>query len=557
VTNDLEGWQQRWLSREEVLQALDEIAVSPVFRSVSEILGRQRDLLYNADAEQMAVYLISDFQQSMCDLEQVTHDSLLSVWFVPLSAAKKENLFIDSCWFDSPVHQLGQSVKLVVRVGNQSESDFEKVPLKLTVNDQQKAVASIDIPQGGHVDVVLPFTNYQPGIQYATLEISDYPITFDDRLYFSFEVAGSIPVLSINEQEESRYLGALFSNDSAFTFLNNAYSNIDYDRLQDFNLVILNELRSVSSGLSQELTTFLGNGGTLLVIPSKEMDMLAFQQFCANAGVNSYIEWVNEDTRVSGIDTRNPVFTDVFERRSPGTRTEWDNTDWPSVRGYFKISAGNQTRQLGIMTLLNGGNFLTLEQPQSGGKVYLLAVPLDESFSNFASHAIFVPAIHRIALLSAATTPLYYTIGSDDQMSFYSPDLTGDRTLKISALSGDFEFIPGHISQNRKLNLHFNDQVKLAGHYRLMNGNEPLKGIAFDYSRKESVMEFLDAGQLQQLTERFLPGNSWIIADKGKPVSETIKEMNQGTSLWKLFIILALIFLGFEILLLRFWNIGR
>jgi hypothetical protein len=59
------------------------------------------------------------------------------------------------------------------------------------------------------------------------------------------------------------------------------------------------------------------------------------------------------------------------------------------------------------------------------------------------------------------------------------------------------------------------------------------------------------------LTERFLPGNSRIIADKGKPVSETIKEMNQGTSLWKLFIILALIFLGFEILLLRFWNIGR
>jgi hypothetical protein len=86
---------------------------------------------------------------------------------------------------------------------------------------------------------------------------------------------------------------------------------------------------------------------------------------------------------------------------------------------------------------------------------------------------------------------------------------------------------------------------------------ETVKGLAFNYNRSESVMKFYDAAQLQGLLQRYLPVGSGLLLDRGKPLQETIKEMNQGISLWKLFIILALIFLGIEIIILRFWNLGR
>jgi hypothetical protein len=555
VTNDFEGKHQRWLSKDEFLQALDEIAISPNVRTVSEVIGRQRDMLYNTEKGRMFSYLISDFQEDMCDFQKVVPDSLVSTWLVPLNAAKKENLYIDSCWFASPVHQLNQGVKLMARVVNQSETDYEKVPLKLTVNGQQKAVASFDIPKGLYKDIELPFTSYEPGFQYGTLEITDYPITFDDRLFMVYNVAGRIPVLSINGQSESQYLDALYGNDSAFLFVNNPYTNIDYNRLPDFNLVILNELKDLSSGLSQELTNYLDNGGTVLIIPSPEMDMAAFQQFLSANGSNFYTELVKEDTRVSGVDTKNPVFSDVFERSKEDGTGEAENTDWPVVMSYYKLSRSTMTSQLAVMTLLNGMPFLTREMANNG-KIFLLAVPLEDSYSNFASHAIFVPALYRIALLGAATDPLYYTIGKDDIIELYNSTLTGDKTLKIISMTDQSEFIPGQFSQNRRLDLRLNGQLKVAGHYQVKADQEVVKGLGFNYSRMESIMKFNDIQQLQEMVDRYLPGNSGILTDKGKPLSDAIKEMNQGTSLWKLFIILALVFLGSEIALLRFWNKG-
>jgi hypothetical protein len=555
TTNDFESRQQRWVSREEFLRMVDELSPSPSVRTVSEVIGRQKDSYYSTPGQSRISYLISDFQTSMADLSQANPDSLMSVMLVPLEAVKAENLYIDSCWFASPVHQLNQGVNLVTRVVNDSETDFEKVPLKFAVNGKQKAIASFDIPAGTFRDISLFFTNYEEGMQYGTAEITDYPVIFDDRMFLAYEVAGSIPVLSVNGKGESIYLNSLFGKDSAFRFVNNAYKNIDYNRLQDYELVILNELDEISSGLAQELTVYLDNGGTLLVIPSASAKMDDLRDFLMTAGSDYFTGFENESTRVSELDLNNPVFAEVFEK-SPGEDKELRNTDLPVVKGYYNISRQLQSGQMVIMSMLNGKPFLTRELA-GNGQVYLLAVPLDDEYSNFARHALFVPALYRIALLSAATYPLYYVIGDNTKIELRNPLVSGDNILKIISLEDDFEFIPGQLNLNRKLSLQVYNQVKKAGHYRLVKGDETIKGLAFNYNRSESAMTFSSRADLADLLGRYNPGQFRILEDKGKSLSDAIKDMNQGTLLWKLFIILALIFLAFEIILLRFWRTGQ
>lgn len=555
TTNDFESRQQRWVSREEFLRMVDELSPSPSVKAVSEVIGRQKDSYYSTPGQSRISYLISDFQTSMADLSQANPDSLMSVMLVPLEAVKAENLYIDSCWFASPVHQLNQGVNLITRVVNESETDYEKVPLKFTVNGKQKAIASFDIPAGTFRDISLFFTNYEEGIQYGTAEITDYPVIFDDRMFLAYEVAGSIPVLSVNGKGESIYLNSLFGNDSAFRYVNNAYKNIDYNRLQDYELVILNELDEVSSGLAQELTVYLDNGGTLLVIPSASAKMDDLREFLMAAGSDYFTGFENENTRVSELDINNPVFAEVFEK-SPGEDKEMRNTDLPVVKGYYNISRQLQSGQMVIMSLLNGKPFLTRELA-GNGQVYLLAVPLDDEYSNFARHALFVPALYRIALLSAATYPLYYVIGDNAKIELKNPLISGDNILKIISLDDNFEFIPGQLNLNHKLSLQVYNQVKKAGHYRLVKGDETVKGLAFNYNRAESAMTFSSQADLSDLIARYNLGQFRILEDKGKSLSDAIKDMNQGTLLWKLFIILALVFLAFEIILLRFWRTGQ
>jgi hypothetical protein len=43
-------------------------------------------------------------------------------------------------------------------------------------------------------------------------------VTFDDQIFFSYEVASGIPVLSIDEQEQGPFIRALFGRDTTFTF---------------------------------------------------------------------------------------------------------------------------------------------------------------------------------------------------------------------------------------------------------------------------------------------------------------------------------------------------
>lgn len=555
TTNEFEGRHQRWVSQEEFLQLINDVSAAPAVRSISEVVSRQNDSYFDFPGQARISYLVSDFQLTMVDFERFATDSMMSVRLVPLNAVETENLYIDSCWFVSPVHQLNQSVKLIVRVVNDAETNYEKVPLKLSVNGKQKALASFDVQPGTFYDVELPFTNYEEGIQAGTLEISDYPVVFDDQMFLVYNVASSIPVLSINGQEESLYLNSLFGKDSAFQFVNNSSKNIDYNRLQEYELVIINELNDFSSGLMQELSVYLENGGTLLIIPSAKEDMASQQDFLASVGSNYYTGFVTEETRVTELDMENPVFADVFEKKPEGERNT-DNTDLPSVKAFFNISRQSQSSQMVIMSMLNGKPFLTRESA-GNGRVFLLAVPLAEAYSNFARHAVFVPALYRIALLSAATDPLYYTIGRDNRIDLSNTHLSGDNALKIVSSSEEFEFIPGQQNLNKKLSLRVYNQIRKAGHYKLLKNDETLKGLGFNYNRKESAMNFADQAELEELVRRYSLKNVEILADKGKPLSDTIKDMNQGTLLWKLFIILALVFLAIEIVLLRFWKLAQ
>jgi hypothetical protein len=78
--------------------------------------------------------------------------------------------------------------------------------------------------------------------------------------------------------------------------------------------------------------------------------------------------------------------------------------------------------------------------------------------------------------------------------------------------------------------------------------------LAFNFDRKESDMNFMTADDLQkQIDEKGLKNIS-IIQPNEKTLTNALQEVNDGKKLWKLFLILALIFLAAEILIIRLFK---
>ena len=114
--------------------------------------------------------------------------------------------------------------------------------------------------------------------------------------------------------------------------------------------------------------------------------------------------------------------------------------------------------------------------------------------------------------------------------------------------------IPGIRKSGTNIAIQTHDQIKSAGFYTVTSGNSTISGLAFNYNRTESAMACFTQSELSDQIKRFGKTDIRIISGKKTSLTRQIHQFNQGTPLWKLFIILTLIFIAAEIALIRFFK---
>ena len=557
LTNDFETIHQHFVSRDEFFEMMEKVSLSPAVKSISEVNKRQIELVDSKPEHDKSAYIISDFQKSISDINLLENDTSIHTFLIPVFSEMTNNLFIDSCWFESPVQQINSQVKLFVRIKNSSDVSYEKIPLKLLINNKQKALASFDIESGSSSEIPLIFTNYETGIQNAVLEITDYPITYDDKFYFSFSVSSEIRILCINSSKESIYLNSIYGNDSTFIFQNILEKSIDYSSLNNFNLIILNELDDISSGLSMEIKRFVENGGSTFIIPSSDSDLANYNIFLASLNTRELIRKDTNTINVSDVNLDHAVYSDVFENieNSDDSKKKLPtNIDLPVVHSHFEKMRSSQTNEETLLFLQNGDNFLSV-QSNKKGKVYVLASSLSTEFSNFPVHPLFVPTMYNIALLSKTTGKLYYTIGENEVIELNPKNTQNEKLVyKIKENDSDFEIIPEYKNQNFQVRLLTHDQIKKAANYNLKKGIENIIGISYNYNRTESELDYLSESEIRETLDELDFDKISMIIDDNESLSQTLEKLTKGIQLWKIFIILALVFLLFEVLIIRLWK---
>lgn len=544
LTNDFEGMHQRFVSREEFFDLVNEVDESAAVRTIAEVMTRKSELFANEAAEHSRAYYISDFQKSTSGLEDISTEPEPTAYLIPLQAQYLDNVFIDSCWFESPVRLAGEPITMHVRIRNEGIQDLENQPLRLHIDGQQRSVVVYNVAAGSETDVALTWSAGAGGLQQGFVEIIDYPVTFDDKLHFTYSISSEIPVLSLEGSGSNPYLQALFGNNDLFQLRNMPGFAIDYSVFARYPIIIMHGFNNITAGLAMELQRFVEEGGSLAIFPGENTDISSYNSFLQNLGLDTYSRLDTVGMPVTTINELHPLFEDVFEHLP-------ENIDLPVARKYYAIS--RQVRSTGqhMLQLQNGLPFLA-SYTAGNGTVYLSAVPLANDFSNFQRHSLFVPVMVNAALHSGSMQALYHVLSNNLSVNISG---TASPSNLIYTLKKDgFEVIPEQRRRGNQVQLLFHDQVKEAANYSLFLGDEQIGGLSFNYDRRESLLEAYDKESLEALLADNQVEGVRVVVPGEKSLEQALHEMGMGQQLWRLFLILALLFLLTEVMILRFWK---
>jgi len=542
LTQDFEGKHQRLLSRDEFNDAVDAVKISPQSRNLQQIINRQQSLLGMQPNALRSIYIISDFQKNISGAQALKVDTGTHVTLVQLIASSLPNVAVDSVALLSAVHRPGESEKLVVRLHNYADEKAEKIPLKVLINGEQKALGSYTIAPRSAQNDTLSFSGLQAGWQRGEITLQDNPVTFDNQFYFSFNVKQQMPVLLIDDGIVNTYLKAVFASDQFFNAQRVPAGNVDYAGLGAYPLIVLSDIKSISTGLAQQLKAYVNKGGTLVVFPAVDVDLNSYRSLLQQVNAAYPEKLMTEATKVTAINLQNAVFKNIFDSFP-------QNPDLPVVKKYYQLST-SPGRNENLMQLPGGQSFWA-DNTSGKGKVYISAVPLDENFSNLQHHALFLPVMFRITLLSGHDQPLFYTLGHDEAIEI-APVQTNEKQL-LKLVKGQVSIIPDVRQQEGSTLLYTSDQVNETGIYSLKKQDSTLAVLAFNDNRSESDLSYYTKADLAKI----LPKTADILQTSKASLKGEISELNIGLQLWKLCIILALIFLAAEILLVRYYKPGK
>ena len=132
---------------------------------------------------------------------------------------------------------------------------------------------------------------------------------------------------------------------------------------------------------------------------------------------------------------------------------------------------------------------------------------------------------------------LYQVIGKNATIDIEIEGLGQDNFIKLSQEGNDF--IPLQQVFSNKVRLQFEENPKKAGIYSVLRENDTLRRIGFNYDRKESKLEYLNAELINEArTFNTIPN-----------LFDELREDTAVTHFWKWFVIFALLFAVLELLL--------
>jgi len=489
-----------------------QLDFSPNQFTYNAALLKSKKLFSKDPSSTKRIVMVSDFQQKKENFE-VENDSSYRVNLVQLQPVKTDNVVIDTLYISK---QDSNNLELTAVVNTAKGVDNYPVAYYNDGNLVSKTAVS-------HANNKAVFTIPSNTIINGNITIDDTSLQFDNSLFFNINKGSKTNVLAINEANDS-FLRRIYTIDSYnyTAFKSNA---VDFNSIDKQNLIVLNELETISSALTTSLTAFTKNGGIVVVIPNSKNNLQSYNNFLNAFGFSNFKSRSKTEKRLTTINYAHPIYSEgVFEKQIK-------NFQYPKIQSFFPQEMVSSDA---LLQFEDGKPFLSQNK-----NVFVFTAALSSSNTNFKDINLIVPTFINIAKQSLNNTNLYYTVGHQNTFDV-AAKLQQDAILTLEKEKQSI--IPQQSYFNNKVSVTTNETPANAGIYNIKNKTEIIENISYNYNRQESHLNYLDLSSYKNVTLN----NS--ISD----LFETIKSDNAIHAIWKWFVIFALLLLIIEMLILKY-----
>ena len=538
INNDFLALQNNSNNSNEIANQIDAIKTSANSKSLKQIVNRQISL----NNENAHLYIISDMQISGLKVQELNNlDINTSIFLIPITANENNNISIDSCWINTPLFNNSQEISIYTTITNQSKNKLNDQAVFLEINKKQKSQQYINLKAKESKIISFTFTPDNTDILQGLIKINDYPISFDNKCYFTLKNTNKVAVLCINSNSNSTAITALFNNDtSLFNFKNTSDKNIDFNSLMNQDIILINEVEKFSSGLINSLNNFTKNGGSIAIFPPKEIDITSYNNTLNKLGIDKFSKLKTQKTLLENINTKHPIYKNVFEGKL-------DKINFPKIKKYYPIVSQRNSNSIALLTQENKAVFLSVYS-KGKGSIYLFNSPLNIEFNNFSKHALFVPTLINLATSSIRTESIYNTISPED---YFTSNKIKNSNALVHLKNEKIDIITTEKTHFGQQVFYTHNQISENGIYTIEVEGKAIDAIAYNYTTTESESKTLKINELESWRSSFNLDNIQIINGNTKSLIATINDSQKAKKLWKIVLIFSLLFFSTEILLIK------
>ena len=511
-------------SRKRIIEELKTIDYTVQTKSLQTVLLQAQDLIDSQKNKHHKLILVSDFQNNKSidlNLENRLSAINVNIDLVQLKPKILYNISIDSV-----------SVK---------ENNIDNMVLEITLNHQGESEKSVSINALQNKIVLAKNTfKLDPNkaktislriptkVTNLTLKIDEEDAyIFDNSYHISFPEQKKVNVLVIGKT--NTFLNKIYT-EKEFNLYSKATNQIGFEIIDKQQLIILNALEKIEQSLSKKLTTFVEDGGSLVIIPNKNNSINELNILFNKLNIGQLSKINTDSLQVTKIHFSHPLIKNVFD-------TKVSNFQYPKVTIYFN---GKLNRQSAILSYENEQPFIS-QIKKGKGSVFWVASPLDTRSSNFIKSPLVVPIFYNIGKNSTLHNQLNYRLGKTNKI-IINQKLQQDEIVHITNATTDF--IPRQEIQTDKVLLYTDKQPSKSGFYTVEYKNNTIQNLAFNNPKEESNYSFY--------TFKNLSNTNIQLQNDIKKTLATLHSEQSIQSYFKWFVLLAFFFVLIEILLLKY-----
>jgi hypothetical protein len=510
------------LSKSEILSEIDLVDVahnSIGLENLTSVALKSQDF--------DRVFVVSDFQKSNMKIEKLDSSKVISFIPVPTEGIST-NVGIDSVWLENPIALEGFDQSISTLITNYSNTAVNELSVSLEVNNELVGAFTVDIPAKGKTTVDFSYQPQSKGALEGVIRIIGPKLRFDDERYFSLRIAEERSVAIVNSGESSKVVTSVFTDD--FVTLNEMRStNLDLDLLAQSDLIVLDHLETINSQLIDALVK--NKEVNILVIPNFKADIKSYNSL-NELGVSTFNKRIDRKIEISEINTEDPYFYSAFGKNPK-------NLNISGVQSYFIVASG---LSYPLVNFKNGSP-LALRFENENRNVVVLTSGFTKDFGTWYQSNLIYPLLYQSVLFKTEVDKPSFNA---NDLGVYSINHTTDseKPLKV-AFNGNM-FIPKQQTYPQRTDVLLDNQFRTKGFYKVFNETDTIGLVAVNIPTHESSIEFYTE-------EDFSLTNNWqYINGDVTELGSSISSLVNGVSYWKQCLLLALLFLLFEIVLLRF-----